>query len=434
MRGFLLQLLCAAVLPAQTAVSLEGSFVLPLEDPSIQYETAVLSDPASLLQRRIDKGQARLEYRDKHGYLISLLRQLHVPVSSQVLVFSKTSFQLNRISPQAPRALYFSDDVYVGWVQDGDVMEVSSVDPHQGAIFYTVDQRNSARTEFKRREECLQCHASPKTLGVPGHLVRSVYAGPDGFPFFQAGSFNTDHRSPFKERWGGWYVTGLHGPQRHMGNIVATDRDHPDRLDLNAGANLTSLKGKVDTEPYLSPHSDIVALMVLEHQTRMHNLMTRVSYETRLALSQQEAMNRALGRPLEEWSDSTRRRVYGSAEVLLKYLLFTDEAPLEAPVKGVSAFQAEFAQRGPSDRSGRSLRQFDLKTRLFRYPCSFLIYSAAFDALPGTVKDYLYRRLWEILSGKDQTAAYATLSRGDREAVLAVLLETKQGLPAYWKP
>ena len=430
-----LPLFASALLHAQTqsTVSLEGSYVLPTEDPAINYNSATLSDSISRLQKRLVSGETKLAFDSKHGWLVSLLRELRIPVSSQMLVFSKTSFQLNRIAPETPRAIYFGDDVYVGWVQDGDVMEVSSVDPQKGGIFYSLNQRDSKTPVLTRRDECLQCHASPKTLGVPGHMVRSVYTGPDGFPQFQAGGFHTDHRSPFEERWGGWYVSGTHGGMRHMGNVFSTDRDHPEKLDVEKGANITSLKKLVNVEPYLSPHSEIVALMVLEHQARMQNLIARVSYETRMALSQQEGMNKALGRPPHEWSDSTRRRIYGASEVLLQYMLFADEAPLKAPVKGVSTFQEDFSARGPRDTKGRSLRDFDLKTRIFRNRCSYVVYTEAFDALPKPALEYIYRRMFEVLSGKDQSNTWAILPQSERAAILEILRETKQGLPDYWR-
>jgi hypothetical protein len=430
-----LLLLATGLLQAQTqtAVSLEGSFVLPTEDPSIGYNTGVLNDPVTRLQKRIAEGDAKLAFDPKNGWLTSVLRELSVPVSSQMLVFSKTSFQINRIAPETPRAIYFGDDVYIGWVQDGDVMEVSAVDPQKGGVFYSVNQRDRQKPVFTRRDECLQCHASPKTLGVPGHMVRSVFTGADGFPQFQAGGFHTDHRSPFEERWGGWFVTGTHGSARHMGNVFSTDRDHPEKLDVEKGANVTSLKKLLNVEPYLSPYSDIVALLVLEHQARMHNLITRVNYETRMALSQQEGMNKALGRPLHEWSDSTRRRIFGASEVLLQYMLFTDETPLTAPVKGMSTFQADFSARGPRDSKGRSLRDFDLKTHIFRNRCSYLIYSDAFDALPKPALDYIYRRLFEVLSGKDESKTWAGLPTSERATILQILRETKKDLPDYWR-
>ncbi|MFN8009515.1 MAG: hypothetical protein U0V70_21275 [Terriglobia bacterium] len=410
----------------------QSSFVLPLDDDLLQYMAEPKDDPVAKLQREINSGKVQLEYSPAHGYLSSVLRELQIPLSSQVLVFSKTSFQQQLISPSAPRALYFNDNVYIGWVQGGEVIEVSSVDPEKGAIFYTLDQRKAASPKFVRREECLQCHASPNTSGVPGHIVRSVYPDHEGIPQLRAGSFRTDDSSPLKERWGGWYVTGTHGTQRHMGNIIVADKEHPENMDREKGANITNLGSLVDVAPYLRPHSDIVGLMVLEHQVRMHNLLTRINWETRLAISQQEAMNRALGLPLEHLSDATERRINNAVESGLRYMLFTDEAKLADAVKGTSGFEEEFSRKGPQDHNGRSLRDFDLKTRLFRYPCSFLIYSEAFDSLPKVAQERLFRRLWEVLSGQDASKDYASLTDTDRKAIFQILLDTKPNLPAYW--
>ena len=411
----------------------QSSFVLSGDDEPIRYDAPPLKDPVARLQQRMEQGQARLEYTAPGGYLLSVLKQLHVQPSSQTLVFSKTSFQFQHISPSNSRALYFNDDVYVGWVQGGEVMEVSAVDPDRGAMFYSLDQRQTDKPRFVRRDECLQCHASPRTLGVPGHLVRSVYPDAEGLPLLQAGSFQTDHASPLRERWGGWYVTGTHGVLRHMGNNWVRDIGHPDQLDMETGANVTRLQDRVNLSRYARQDSDLVALMVLEHQTKLHNLLTRANWETRIALHQQEDMNRALGQPSTYWFDSTRRRIRNQVEDLLKYLLFTDEVRLEAAVAGTSGFQDEFSKTGPRDRRGRSLRDLDLKTRLFRYPCSFLIYSDAFTALPPAARDQLYLRLHEVLTGKDQSKEFAALSRDERTAILEILLDTKSGLPDYWK-
>jgi len=404
------------------------------EDEPINYYTAPVSDPVTRLQSQIDAGEVQLEYDVDHGYLPSVLKALGVSAESQTLVFSKTSFQRERISPSRPRALYFNDDVYVGWVQNGPVMEISAVDPQQGAIFYTLTQRAAERPQFIRdRGDCLSCHASSRTWDVPGHLVRSVYTAPDGQPHFGAGTFRTNHGSPFSERWGGWYVTGTHGAQRHMGNVVAADEAHPENLDREAGANLTDLSSTVDTSPYLTRHSDLVALMVLEHQTDMHNLITRANYDARRALRDGRIMNQLLEQPEDHISESTRRRIDNAGERLLKYLLFVDETALTAPIHGTSRFAEQFTAMGPRDSQGRSLRDFDLQQRIFRYPCSFLIYSDAFDALPDPLQEYLDRRLWEILTGRDTSETYAHLSPDDRKAILEILQQTKPGLPPYWK-
>jgi hypothetical protein len=416
--------------PAQSSFS--GSYPL-LDEDVIRYQSTPPNDLVARLQRRLDQGEAKLSFQEPHGYLVSVLRQLNVPLSSQTLVFSKTSSQQHLISPATPRALYFNDSVYVGWVQGGDVVELAAVDPSQGTMFYTLDQRPLEHPKFVRREECLQCHASPNTLGVPGLLVRSVFPAADGSPLLLAGSFVTDHRSPLKQRWGSWYVTGTHGNQRHMGNVSVKDNEHPDRLDPESGANVTSLTGRFDVTAYATAHSDLVALMILAHQTHLHNLISRVNWETRIAISQQASENKALGVPADTWSDSTRHRIHSAVEVLLRFMLFADEIRLEAPLKGTSDFAREFAAVGPRDSAGRSLRDLDLSRRMFRYPCSFLIYSEAFGALPKPALDYFYRRLWDVLTGQNKDEAFPTLSRSDREAIVSILRQTKADLPSYWQ-
>ncbi len=408
---------------------LSGSYTVPLDHDAIRYATAPLHDRITLLEHNLEDGKAKLHYVPDLGYLPSLLGALDLPISSQVLVFSKTSFQAPRISPRTPRALYFNDTTAVGWVKGGDVIEIADVDPRQGVVFYTLDQEEVAHPRIQRRGECLQCHHSGSTLGVPGLLVRSVYPEHSGMPMFQAGSFITDHRSPLKERWGGWYVTGTHGSQLHMGNNEA---DANGQMDLTAGANITDLKDRFTTISYLSPHSDIVALMTLEHQSRMVNMITRVGYETRMALLEQAGINRSLGEPADHMSDSTQHRIKSMADELVKYMLFANETPLTAEIKGTSNFAAEFTLKGPRDKDGRSLRDFDLKTRMFRYPCSYLIYSEAFDQLPDAALQQIYRRMWEVLSGRDAGKDYEKLTKADRQAVLEILRATKPNVGDYW--
>ena len=427
--GLLLGGFSAAVV---ALAGLGGSWVVPLDHAAIQYASRPVNDSIAKLQRNISAGELSLDFDESSGYLPSVLKALGIAPESQVLVFSKTSFQAPRISARMPRAIYFNDRVSVGWVRGGDVLEVASVDPKQGIIFYTLDQEPSAKPRFERRDTCLQCHQSGATLGVPGLVVRSVFPEPSGMPLFHAGSFVTDHRSPFKERWGGWYVTGTHGSQTHMGNAVVRDRDKPDQLETAGTQNLTDLSRHLDTAAYLTPHSDIVALMALEHQSHMTNLLIRVGFEARLALHDNAVMNKALERPDGEMSESTSRRINNAVEELLEYMLFTEETPLSEPVRGVSGFTEIFPRDGSRDRHGRSLRDLDLKTRLLRYPCSYLIYSDAFDQLPEVARDRVYRRLWEVLTGRDTTAKYATLTPADRKSIFEILGDTKKGLPDYY--
>jgi hypothetical protein len=113
-------------------------------------------------------------------------------------------------------------------------------------------------------------------------------------------------------------------------------------------------------------------------------------------------------------------------------MLFANETRLEAPVQGTSAFATEFVALGPRDRNGRSLRDLDLNRRMFRYPCSYLIYSEAFNALPKPALDYFYQRLWEVLTGKDTSEVFGGLTMPDRQAILSILRQTRDDLPSYW--
>jgi hypothetical protein len=270
----------------------------------------------------------------------------------------------------------------------------------------------------------LICHGSSQTKDIPGHVVRSVFADASGLPVLSSGTFRVDQTTPLENRWGGWYVTGTHGDQKHLGNLVVPGRVARDDLDNSAGLNQTCLDGRFDTSKYLTPHSDIVALMVLEHQADAHNYLTRASFLTRQAMHYQQTLNRELNEPAERMWDSTKSRIKSAGEPLVEYLLFCDEAKLSARIDGTSGFAAEFAGRGSRDGQGRSLRDFDLNTRLFKYPCSYLVYSPSFAALPCQVKDYVVGRMHEVLDGKDKSDKFAHLSDADRQAIDEILTET----------
>jgi hypothetical protein len=260
-----------------------------------------------------------------------------------------------------------------------------------------------------------------------------VFPDPQGQPILSSGSFRIDHTSPFEKRWGGWYVTGTHGRMEHLGNLIIRGRAAPDRIDNAAGLNRQQLPTSVDSAQYLTPDSDIVALMVLEHQTQGHNLITRANFLSRMALFQQEELNRALGKPQDERWDSTTSRIKDAGEPLVKYLLFHNEAKLTDKVSGTSEFAEEFQARGPRDAEGRSLRDLDLERRLFRYPCSYLVYSASFRQLPDVMREYVWQRMWEVLSGRDTSKDFAHLSSADRQAIVKILRDTHPELPDYWK-
>jgi hypothetical protein len=403
-----------------------------LDRPPINYSSATSSDAVAAFFHKVRSGKAAVEWDDDCGYLASLLKNLDIPLSSQVLVFSKTSLQRARISPKTPRAIYFNDEVAVGYCYRGNVLEIAAADPNLGMVFYSADQESGeGATVTRQTESCLICHGSSANQGFPGYLTRSVSAGRSGEPVLARGTKRVDHTTPLSDRWGGWYVTGKSGGQTHQGNRLFDERSgEPVGSD---GTNVLDLKPYFTVANYLTPHSDLVALMVLEHQGEAYNRLTRANFLTRLALNEQAELNKAFGRPANERSESIARRIQGACEPLVQYFLFCEEAPLTEAVVGTSAFAKEFTARGPFDPRGRSLREVDLRSRMFRYPMSYLIYSRAFDGLPAEAKEQVYLRLWEVLSGKDQSKPFAHLTAADRQAVLEILRETKKGLPAYWK-
>jgi hypothetical protein len=408
----------------------DGVFLLSPDHPAIQYTTLHTNDPVSELNRKIQEGKVHLEHDGSQGYLRSVLEALKVPIESQMMVFSKTSVQREIIRPDNPRTLFFNDSVTVGYVHGGFI-ELAAEDPKQGVSFYTLDQSAGDKPAFIRRNRCLDCHVSYATLGVPGMLVRSVATASNGITQPQFGQYVSDHRSRLQERWGGWYVTGKNVTLQHMGNTLVTNPARPEST-VTTTVTPESLRGRFDTDAYFSPYSDIVALMVFEHQMHMTNLLTRIGWEARYAEYRDRAKTASDETP-GDLHPADIPALGSTARELVDYLLFVDEAPLESKIQGTSGFAEKFSAQGPNDSKGRSLRQFDLRRRLMRYPCSYMIYSPAFDALPDDAKGAIYKRMWEILSGQERDSRYARLSVADRRAVVEILRETKRELPPYFR-
>jgi hypothetical protein len=341
-------------------------------------------DPVAALIRKIDSGSVRLTSEGESRYLRSLLKALGVPESSQSLVFVSSALQARRVTATNPRALYFNDSVTVGWVRGGFI-ELVAQDPRLGLRFYSLDDNGRGKPALVQEDaRCVFCHASGATGGVP--VLRVPPA----------------HTRAFEDRFGGWYVTGNHGSAKHFGNWDIWEAGPPP-----AGTplfNLESLRGRFDLTGYLTPYSDIVAQMVMQHRDHISNSLNRLG---------------ATPTP-------------GDIATIVDRLLLVDELPLSAPIRGTSGFAEEFQALGPRDGKGRSLRDLDLKKGLLRYPCSYMIYAPQFDALPAPNRAAVYKRLWDILSGADRSPQYARLSSAARTAVIEILRETKQGLPRYF--
>ena len=401
------------------------------EYPAIGYAAKPQQNAIARLQERLDRGTANLEFEPRHGHLISLLKALDIDPSSQVLVYSKTSLQTGEIQAASPRAIYFNEDTYVGWVQGGEQIELGSMDRALDQVFYTLRNRDTPAVQFKRETAtCLACHDSLSYSGggVPRFLLMSAYVDTHGEQLSHEGSILITDHTEFRYRWGGWYVTGHHGPQAHLGNMLIHDVKELTQLESLRRGNLDTLHGLFDTKPYLTDKSDIVALMVLLHQSTVQDRITEVNFDTRTALAKQ-GNDPADGRGVTLPPDS-RKQIREEMDALVDEMLLVGAPALTAKVSGNSGFDQWFQSRGSRDNHGRSLRELDLTTRLFKYPCSFLIYSDAFDALPVYAKDYLYDRFVQILTGKEHGPQYAVLSAADRKAVLEILTATKPDFAA----
>lgn len=403
--------ICSLGFLIAAAAHQSGQDVLP------EYRNATPNDPVAALQ----KYPQALQYDEGHGYLRSVLHRLNIDPSSQVLVFSKTSLQTPYIGPLSPRAIYFNDRCYVGWIPGAPNIEIAAVDPVLGPQFYTLANRPSGSPRIVRQvDECLQCHDSAMTGNVPGVMTRSVYAGADGTLFTAAGSFLTTSSSPLSERWGGWYVTGRSGASLHMGNEPARGDEANPTLDRITGTNVTDLSSYFNTGVYLSAHSDIVALMVMEQQTTIENAVTHASYETRAALKYADDMVK-FGLDKTHLDAETAERIDHACEPLVRALVGADEPLLSSPLAPSNEFAKRFALSAPADAQGRRLSELDLQTRVLKYPCSPMIYSAAFRGMPPQAKDRVMLRLREVLSGKDGSVHLYGVSPARRAAALSIL-------------
>ena len=411
------------VLPAEGTLD-ERPFFSSRRHPVIDYADRASTDVVGELARQVDAGTVRLPFNKTSGYLLPVLEALHVPVESQSVVFSKTSLQAHYIGPMNPRAIFYSDEVSVAFIRNAPLLELSAFDPRQGVVFYLIEQQEAQKPRIVRSNSCLSCHESRNTMDVPGMLARSLGVGFEGQTMPQYGNYVSDHRSPFEERWGGWFITGVTGTALHMGNVMLDENGNG--LNKVVPKPWSAIGGSwFNSEGYPSILSDVGAVMVLDHQVGMTNLLTRVGWEARVALYQLERS------PSEE--PAVERLLAANARELVDYMLFIDEAPLPGKFQSYSGFQEKFAGLGPKDKRGRSLRQLDLGKRLMRYPCSYMIYSPAFDELPAAAKEAVYSRLWEVLSGKEKARRYTKLSAADRSAIVAILLDTRQGLPSYFR-
>jgi hypothetical protein len=403
-KAALLLIAGAVTLLSTVAVTLaqerrSGAFDQSINHPAIKYLTAETDTVVDRLNQKLRDGSVRLLYDEKTGYLKSVLDLLQVPVESQVMVYTQTSLQAQHIRMDNPRAIYFNDTASVAYIRGAGLIEVVAQDSKMGSVFYVIHQAPAQQATFGRDQQCLRCHLSWDTLGVPGLSVLTTFPRKSDMDYANGGF--VDHYKPIEERWGGWYVTGRKVPPRHMGNYPLI---MPKGITSTPAAR-ASLEGQFDLGGYLTPYSDIVALMVLEHQAHFANLVTRATWEARLG----ETM-----------------RIAEAADALAEYMLFVDEAKISgAGIEGSSGFAEKFTAQGPRDSKGSSLRELDLTTRLQKYPLSYMIHSAAFQAMPDGPKNLVMGKIDRVLSGEISDPKYAHLTPELRAAIREILRTTR---------
>ena len=409
-------ILCLAVALSATRAFSETSY-RDIDAPPHLYRTRTPTDRFTRMKDDIENGRIALDRTSEKAFLESLLAALHVPASSQMLVFSTTSLQLRLISPSNPRAIFFTDDLYVGYIPGGRI-EVVSLDPELGAIFHIFDIPPASQpVRIERSERCMNCHASADTGFVPGLTQKSVVPGPGGGSLNAFRQEQTGHGVPFDQRLGGWYVTGRSGIADHWGNTIGR---------MSAGT-LTRQKIEpgtlFDFARYPVATSDILPMLLLEHQAGFVNRVVEAGYRARTDLFLSSGKLDA----------AQMQELDAQARSLTRYILFADEVPLPAGgVEGSAAFKRDFLSVGVTKGGGPSLRDFDLRTRLFKHRCSYMIHSPLFHGLPPEMKQRIFRRIGEALNVEKPDAEYAYLPVEEKSVIRAILKATLRDLPRDW--
>ncbi len=384
--------------------------------PPIAYSDTAATDSISQMAEALVSGEVEIEGKGALERLEFVLEKLEVPVESQVLVFSKTSLQNGLIHPKNPRCLYFSENAYVGYVPGGSI-EAIIQDAVLGPVFYLIESGGKSGLKIERdTNNCLSCHATGRTEGVPGMLIRSVYPDSDGQPLLHFGTNDVNHTTPLAQRWGGWYVTG-NSSLPHLGNrVFSEESDREPKVDSIEGLGVL-----LDVSKFPLPTSDIVALMVLEHQCKMHTLLNAGTMNYRRARHFMKTIDPdsdpgsgSAGRVAESWADK-----------IVEYMFFKDEADLGEGIEGNAGFQKAFSKQFPKAEEGDSLVEFRLYGRVFKNRCSFMVYSDAFKGLPAHVKGKVLARMRKVLDGDD--AEIDWISGSERRRIARILEETLEG-------
>ncbi len=395
------------------------------------YFSKDAKDPVTLLMKRVQRGEVLIKEPNGKPLVERLLRELGLNKDTQILVFSRTSLQRREVSYSNPRALYFNESVYLGWMPNGRI-EIASFDPELGPIFYFQRELDDASSPLlARTRSCLGCHAGDATNFLPGSLGRSVYPDKSGRSLRSIDDYRrSGHHIPLHDRYGGWFVSGNHGAMRHMGNAIASREGGKITIDREQFANLEKLDRFFSTEAYPAPGSDIAALLVFDHQVTMHHRLVEAAYRARQSLfdskldpKETDVSKLSKGRSTDEFLEGRDK--------VVDYLLFRDETPIPK-VSCDPAFRRAFSANRIADRRKRSLKDLRLDGRIFENRCSYMIYSPTFDQFPPMLKGAIYARIHEILTSPKPVEGFDYLGKEEKRRILEILDETKEDLPPGW--
>jgi hypothetical protein len=408
----LLSLLGASVMAAESAYR-----VMDFRAAPHNYNEHVPKDRFAMLLKQIDKGEFQPDTSSDQALLRSLLQGLKVPVSSQMLLFSASSLQSEIINPRNPRALFFNEDTYVGYVPGG-VLEIAAADPEVGPIFYVFDrlQPGGPFPRVQRGTKCFNCHGGTATKRLPGLIAESLLVSQAGSSLETYRRDEQGHQIPLENRFGGWHLTGKHHIISHKANVIGFARNGKiEKMEVVPGQSW-------DTAKHLLPTSDILPHLVHEHQIGFENRLVRGIYIVRqLKHDRQGMLGLAEQAEIDAW-----------AQDFARYVLFADEAkfPREG-IQGDPDYVRDFLEGRRASKRGLSLKDLDLKTRLFKHRCSFMLYTDTWEHAPKELKDRVYYRMAEAL--RDAQPSMSHLATEERRVIREILKETLHDLPAWWR-
>lgn len=408
----LLSLICSSVMGAETPYR-----VMDFRAPPHNYAEHEPKDRFAAVLKQIEKGELQPDTSSDHAMLRSLLQALKIPVSSQILVFSASSLQSEIINPRNPRALFFNEDTYVGYVPGG-VLEVASADPEVGPIFYVFgrSQPGGPFPRVERGTKCFNCHGGTATKRLPGLIAESLLVSQAGSSLETYRRDEQGHQIPLENRFGGWHLTGKHHISGHKANVFGFARPGTiDKTEVVPGQTW-------DLAKHLLPTSDILPHLVHEHQIGFENRLVRGIYIVRQLKADRKGM---LG-------STELAEIDAWAQDFARYVLFADEAkfPREG-IEGDPAYARDFLEGRVMSKRGLSLKDLDLKTRLFKHRCSYMLYTETWEHAPKELKERVYYRMAEAL--RDAQPSMPHLAMEERRAIREILKETMRDLPAWWR-